>query len=76
MTEEEKIANRLRVGQRIAEIRQQKGYSLRQLSELCDVTFQNINKIENGKYNVGIDILGRIAEALEVEIELIDKATE
>jgi transcriptional regulator with XRE-family HTH domain len=67
MTEEEKIANRLRIGERIAEIRQQKGYSLRQLSELCGVTFQNLNKIENGKYNVSIDILYKVCKALEVE---------
>lgn len=70
MTEEEKIANRLRVGQRIAEIRQQKGYSLRQLSELCGVTFQNLNKIENGKYNVSVDILYKVCKALEVEFKI------
>lgn len=70
------LNHREKIGKRISQLRQQKGLSLRQLAEKCDVTFQNINKIENGKYNVGIDILGRIAEALEVEIELIDKATE
>ena len=70
MTEEEKISNRLRVGQRIAEIRQQKGYSLRQLSEICGVTFQNLNKIENGKYNVSVDILYKVCKALEVEIKI------
>lgn len=70
MTEEEKIANRLRIGQRIAEIRQQKGYSLRQLSEICGVTFQNLNKIENGKYNVSVDILYKVCKALEVEIKI------
>lgn len=70
MTEEEKIANRLRIGERIAEIRQQKGYSLRQLSELCGVTFQNLNKIENGKYNVSVDILYKVCKALEVELKI------
>lgn len=70
MTEEEKIANRLRIGQRIAEIRQQKGYSLRQLSEICGVTFQNLNKIENGKYNVSVDILYKVCKALEVELKI------
>ena len=70
MTEKEKIANRLRIGQRIAEIRQQKGYSLRQLSEICGVTFQNLNKIENGKYNVSVDILYKVCKALEVELKI------
>jgi transcriptional regulator with XRE-family HTH domain len=75
MTEEEKMANRLRVGQRIAEIRQQKGYSLRQLSELCGVTYQNLNKIENGKYNVGLDILEKIAKALDMTVDIVERGS-
>ena len=67
------MTHREQIGKRIAQLRQQKGLTLRQMADMCDVTFQNINKIENGKYNVGIDILGRIADALEVDIELIEK---
>ena len=64
------MLHRERIGQRIAQLRKEKGLSLRQLSEQCGVTFQNINKIESGRYNVGIDILGRIADALGVEIKI------
>ena len=66
--------HRERIGQRIAQLRKEKGLSLRQLSEECGITYQNINKIENGKYNTGIDILGKIADALGAEITL-EKAT-
>lgn len=65
--------HREKIGQQIAQLRKEKGLSLRELSERCGVTFQNINKIENGKYNTGIDILGKIADALEVDIELTPK---
>jgi transcriptional regulator with XRE-family HTH domain len=64
------------IGKRIAEIRQAKGLSIRQLAEVCGVNFANIYKIENGKYNVSIDILGKICDALEVKLELVDKAAE
>lgn len=70
MTEEEKQHNRLRIGEQISEIRKWKGYTIKELSELCGVTCQNINKIEKGKYNVGIDVLCKISKALEVEIKI------
>ena len=69
----EMMNHREKIGQQIAQLRKEKGLSLRELSERCGVTFQNINKIENGKYNTGIDILGKIADALEVDIELTPK---
>ena len=61
------------IGKRVAEIRQAKGLSIRQLAELCGVTAQNITKIEHGKYNVSVDILGKICNALGCKIEIIGK---
>lgn len=58
------------IGRRIAEIRQEKGLSIRQLADMSGVNFANIYKIENGKYNVSIDILGKICNALGVEIKI------
>ena len=64
--------NRDYIGKRIAEIRQAKGLSIRKLAEACGVNFANIYKIENGKYNVSVDILGKICEALGCRIDLIE----
>lgn len=61
------------IGKRIAEIRQAKGLSIRLLAEACGVNFANIYKIENGKYNVSIDILGKICEALNCRIEIVEE---
>jgi transcriptional regulator with XRE-family HTH domain len=70
---EEKNLNRLRIGQAIAAIRKEKGLSVRQLAELSGVTFQNINKIELGKYSVGIDVLTKITDALDCEVTITNK---
>lgn len=66
------MTHREDIGKRVAEIRQNKGLSIRQLAELCGVTAQNITKIEHGKYNVSVDILGKICEALGCRIDLIE----
>jgi transcriptional regulator with XRE-family HTH domain len=65
--------NREYIGERIAEIRQAKGLSIRQLAEASGVNFANIYKIENGKYNVSIDILGKICDALDYRIDIVEK---
>lgn len=70
MTDEKKIANRIRIGSMIAEIRKSKGLSLEEVSQKAKVDLSNLSKIERGRYNVGIDILGRIADALGVEIKI------
>ena len=61
------------IGKRVAEIRQAKGLSIRKLAELCGVTASNITKIEHGRYNVSIDILGKICEALGCKLEILEK---
>lgn len=70
MTEEQKQENRLRIGGQVAAIRNKKGLSIRELAEACGVTAQNITKIERGKYNVSIDILGKICEALGCHVDI------
>ena len=67
-----KYGQRARIGKRMAEIRLEKGLSIRQLAELSGVNFANIHKIENGKYNVSIDILGKICDALGCKIDLVE----
>ena len=65
--------NREYIGRRVAEIRQAKGLSIRQLADLCGVSAQNITKIEHGRYNVSVDILGKICDALGCRIEIVKK---
>ena len=68
--------NREYIGKRIAEIRQAKGLSIRQLAEKSGVNFANVYKIENGKYNVSIDILGKICDALGYHVDIMKNLNE
>lgn len=70
MTEEEKIAHRKKIGGMIAEIRKCKGLTQDELSSMSGLDRTNIAKIENGKYSVGVDVLGKICKALGVELKI------
>lgn len=70
MTEEEKIAHRKTIGGMIAEIRKRKGLTQEELSKMAGLDRTNIAKIENGKYSVGVDVLGKICKALGVELKI------
>lgn len=52
------------IGSELQTLRVQKGLTVRELAEASGVHYSNIAKIENGKYNVSVDILGRVADAL------------
>lgn len=62
-----------KVGQRIVELRSQKGWSQSDLARACDKDRQALEKLENGKVNPTIYSLLEIAKALEVKLkELVD----
>lgn len=68
MNDEVKLQRRKAIGEQIAAIREKKGYGVRSLAEKCGVNYTNICKIERGAYNVSIDILSKICDALECDI--------
>ncbi len=63
--------HRERIGQQIAAIRKGKGLTQEQLSQLTGLDRANIAKIENGRYNVSIDILNKICGALGCKIDIV-----
>jgi DNA-binding XRE family transcriptional regulator len=62
--------NRKRIGKLIADTRRRQGLSIRELAVRSGVSYQNITKIENGRYNVSIDILDKLCKALGLKIVL------
>jgi transcriptional regulator with XRE-family HTH domain len=65
------------VGARIRLLRKRRKMSQEQLGKAIGVTFQQIQKYENGKNRVGASRLHRVAIALDVPItELFDGASE
>ncbi|WP_293738988.1 helix-turn-helix domain-containing protein [uncultured Parabacteroides sp.] len=59
------------IGLKIAIFRKESGLSQRDLAEKAGLTQNTIYKIENGKFSVGIDVLGKVAEALNRKIDII-----
>lgn len=66
----ETINYRSEVGRQLAELRAKRGLTTRQLAELAGVSYSNINKIERGAYNVSVDILGKVCNALGAKIKI------
>lgn len=62
-----------KIGQRIVELRSQKGWNQSDLARACNKDRQAIEKLENGKVNPTMYSLLEIATALEVSLkELVD----
>ena len=61
---------RERIGTLLAQKRNEAGLSVRALADLSGISYQNITKIENGKYNVSIYILSKIVNALNCKIDI------
>lgn len=62
-----------KIGQRIIELRTQKGWSQADLARACNKDRQAIEKIENGKVNATIFSLFEISKALEIPLsELVN----
>ena len=63
-----------KVGQRIVELRSQKGWSQSDLARACNKDRQALEKLENGKVNPTIYSLLEISKALEVPLEMLVKS--
>ena len=64
--------DRARIGERIRQIRMDRGMEARDLAKLAGVDAANLCRIENGKYSVGLDILSKIAAALGKKVDFVD----
>ncbi|MBY0537459.1 MAG: helix-turn-helix domain-containing protein [Chitinophagaceae bacterium] len=64
---------RLKLGDRIRIVREQKGYSQEKLAELMNINRSTISKIENGKFSITVDYLVRFSIFLDYEFKVIEK---
>lgn len=62
---------RIRIGQRIRELREAKKMEARDLALLAGIDAANLSRIEQGKFSTGIDILSRICVILDAHLDLI-----
>ena len=64
--------SRIYIGARIKELREARGLTQAELAEKAELLQANLARVESGKYSTGLDILGRIAEALGCKLDLIE----
>lgn len=65
---------RLVIGGRIKDLRTAQNLTQQQLADLAGVTKANICNIERGAYSVGLDVLNKIATALNSSIQIINNS--
>ena len=71
MKEAKNNSERLRIGQRIAELRKEQNLTQTQLAERCGLQQAHIARIEAGRYSVGLDTLTQIADAMGMAIDFV-----
>jgi transcriptional regulator with XRE-family HTH domain len=64
---------RLKLGDKIRQVRVERGYSQEQLAEMMDINRSTISKIENGKFSITVDYLVRFSIVLDYEFKVIER---
>ena len=70
MTRIRDYENRRRIGRQVRQLREDDGMTLVQLAELSGLRQTTIRKIEDGVFDIGIDELAAIAQALGGELNI------
>jgi transcriptional regulator with XRE-family HTH domain len=64
---------RLKLGDKIRQVREKRGYSQEQLADKMDINRSTISKIENGKFSITVDYLVRFSIFLDFEFKVIER---
>lgn len=62
---------RERIGAQIRKLREERHLEAKDLAAFADIDASNLSRIERGKFSVGIDILCKIAAAMNCSVEII-----
>ena len=72
MSMEKDYEARKRMGERIRQLRTEKGVSQTELAEKAGLAQPHIVRIEQGRYSVGLDTLQAIAKALGCTVDMVE----
>jgi transcriptional regulator with XRE-family HTH domain len=64
------------LSENIKKIRKKKGWSQKELGEMIGSHLSHINRIETGKQNPSLEVLIKLADALEVSIDSLVRGSE
>lgn len=65
---------RERIGNRIKELRKEQDLDAKALAQRVGIDAGNLSRIEQGKFSVGLDILNKIASALNMRIDFVTQS--
>lgn len=70
--EPKRSEERKRIGERIRELRKKKNLDAKSLAARIGIDASNLSRIEQGHYSVGLDILSKIATALNSKVDIVE----
>ena len=73
MSMEKDYEARKRIGERIRQLRTERGMSQIELAERAGLVQPHIPRIEQGRYSVGFDTLQAIAKALACTVDMVEQ---
>lgn len=73
MAEEIRTAHRVRIGQQFKAKREEQGWSTEQVAVMADVKVRTIEKIEDGVFNIPIDVLAKVADVLGCDLVIKER---
>lgn len=73
MTDEQKQQLRDRIGLRVVALRKMRGWSQQELADRAGLQRTHVGRIETGKYAVTLETIQAIAEALDMQVDIIDE---
>ena len=73
MAEEFRPRHRVMLGSRLQSKREEEGWSREQVAEMTGYTVATIRKVEEGVFNVPIDVVSRIADIYGCELVFQNK---
>lgn len=68
-----KNEQRQRIGKRLKEIRTEQGWSQEQVALMAGVTERTVEKVEQGAFNVPLDVLATLSDVLGYELWINEK---
>lgn len=62
---------RARIGQRLQEARKAKGMTQQDVADKSGVARTTVSKIEAGRFNAGVDIVDKLARAMDASLDIV-----
>ena len=66
------VHNRIIMGDRIRELREQKGMDIMELAFKSNIQPNTLKRIEAGKFSADLDILSQIAQGMGMKIDFVE----